>query len=100
MPAISDNEKYPHSPPSPIKYPNSSQSPSSSSEPSVINQVQPASGVKNFACMVGELADSCEYSGGQVFFSSSGSKSINHSSLQSTKACVISGWACPRVCPV
>ena len=49
MSAISDNEKYPHSSSSPITYPNRSQSPSSSSEPSVTNQVHPASGVKNFA---------------------------------------------------
>src|ERR1700679_557980 len=89
MPEISDSEKYPHSSSSPITYPNRSQSPSSSSEPSVTNQVHPASGVKNFAYAMGELDDSCEYSGGKAFFSSSGSKSVNESSLQRVEpACI------------
>jgi hypothetical protein len=85
MDAISDSEKYPHSSSSPITYPNRSQSPSSSSEPSVTNQVQPASGVKNFAYALGDPDDSCEYRGGKAFLSSAGSKSRNHSSLQRAK---------------
>src|SRR5580692_3530948 len=74
-PAISLSREYPHSSSSPITKPNRSQSPSSCSAPSVTNQVNDESGVNNLTCTIGVGHDSCEYSGGRVFLSSTGSSS-------------------------
>jgi len=61
---------------SPITKPNSSQSPSSCSAPSVTSQVNDESGVNNLTCTIGVGHDSCEYSGGRVFLCSTGSSSM------------------------
>src|SRR5579863_5308650 len=74
--ASSLSREYPHSSSSPITKPNSSQSPSSCSAPSVTYQVNDESGVKNLTCTIGVGHDSCEYSGGRVFLSSTGSSSM------------------------
>src|ERR1700688_3200817 len=74
--AISLSREYPHSSSSPITKPNSSQSPSSCSAPSVTYQVNDESGVNNLTCTIGVGQDSCEYSDGRVFLSSTGSSSM------------------------
>src|SRR6202171_3119587 len=74
--AISLSREYPHSSSNPLTNPKRSQSPSSCSAPSVTNQVNDESGVNNLTCTIGVGHDSCEYSGGRVFLSSTGSSSM------------------------
>src|SRR5580700_2595420 len=95
--ASSLRREYPHSSSSPITKPNRSQSPSSCSAPSVTNQVNDESGVNNLTCTIGVGHDSCEYSGGRVFLSSTGSNSMGSFSF-AERSPTGSGGRAVRLC--